>query len=68
MIRRESSVLVCSPKLAEESLKAVEGRALNTAAVLGLIGRGARGWEGLLADQRYGDAQSRLFGAAQGVA
>jgi beta-N-acetylhexosaminidase len=61
-------VLVCSPKLAEESLKAVEDRKLNTAAVLGLIGRGARGWEGLLADQRYGDAQSRLTGAAQGVA
>ncbi|WAC64432.1 beta-N-acetylhexosaminidase [Pseudoxanthomonas sp. SL93] len=61
-------VLVCSPKLAEESLKAVEDRALNTAAVLGLIGRGARGWEGLLADQRYGDAQSRLTGATQGVA
>ncbi|MGN7830237.1 beta-N-acetylhexosaminidase [Pseudoxanthomonas sp. 22568] len=55
-------VLVCSPKLVEESLKAVEGRALNTAALLGLIGRGALGWDGLLADQRYGQAQARVLG------
>jgi beta-N-acetylhexosaminidase len=55
-------VLVCSPKLVEESLKAVEGRALNTAAQLGLIGRGALGWDGLLADQRYGQAQARVLG------
>ncbi|MBD9378367.1 beta-N-acetylhexosaminidase [Pseudoxanthomonas sp. PXM04] len=55
-------VLVCSPKLVEESLKAVEGRALSTAALLGLIGRGALGWDGLLADQRYGQAQARVLG------
>lgn len=55
-------VLVCSPKLVEESLKAVKGRALNTAALLGLIGRGALGWDGLLADQRYGQAQARVLG------
>lgn len=55
-------VLVCSPKLVQESLKAVEGRALNTAALLGLIGRGALGWDGLLADQRYGQAQARVLG------
>lgn len=61
-------VLVCSPKLVEESLKAVEGRTLNTAALLGLIGRGALGWDGLLADQRYGQAQARVLGNGAGVA
>ncbi|HYM87262.1 MAG TPA: beta-N-acetylhexosaminidase [Pseudoxanthomonas sp.] len=53
-------VLVCAPKLVEESLKAMEGRTSNTAALLGLMGRGGLGWDGLLADTRYGDAQSRL--------
>jgi beta-N-acetylhexosaminidase len=61
-------VLVCAPKLVEESLQAVQGRSLNTAALLGLIGRGALGWDGLLADQRYGQAQSRLGGNARGAA
>ena len=61
-------VLVCAPKLVEESLKAAEGRTFNTAALLGLIGRGALGWDGLLADQRYGEAQSRLTGSTRGVA
>ena len=55
-------VLVCHPDLVEESLAAVEGRALNTAALAGLIGRGAMGWDGLLAGTRHGDAQSRLSG------
>ena len=55
-------VLVCHPELAEESLAAVEGRTLNTMALAGLIGRGAMGWEGLLADTRYGQAQGRLSG------
>jgi beta-N-acetylhexosaminidase len=55
-------VLVCHPELAEESLAAVEGRTLNTMALTGLIGRGAMGWEGLLAESRYGQAQSRLSG------
>jgi beta-N-acetylhexosaminidase len=53
-------VLVCHPELVEESLAAVRGRALNTAAVLGLIGRGAMGWDGLLADARHGQAQAQL--------
>lgn len=61
-------VLVCSPKLVDESLKAVEGRALNTAALLGLIGRGALGWDGLLADGRYGQAQARMLGNGAEVA
>ena len=45
-----------------DSLAAVEGRALNTAALVGLIGRGPMGWDGLLADARYGDARQRLEG------
>ncbi len=53
-------VLVCHPELVEESLRAVESRRLNTAALTGLIGRGALGWDGLLADARHGQAQSRL--------
>ena len=55
-------VLVCHPELVPESLAAVEGRALNTAALVGLIGRGPMAWEGLLADSRYGAARSRLEG------
>lgn len=54
-------VLVCHPELVEESLQAVAHRPLDTAAVLGLVGRGALGWDGLLADVRHGDTQSRLF-------
>ena len=61
-------VLVCSPKLVEESLQAMEGRVSNTAALLGLIGRGGLGWDGLLADARYGAAQSRLPRDAGNVA
>ena len=57
-------VLVCHPELAEESLAAVEGRTLNTMALTGLIGRGAMGWDGLLADTRHGDARVRLEGLA----
>lgn len=55
-------VLVCHPELVEPSLHAVDGRTLNTAALLGLLGRGALGWDGLLADARHGAAQSRLSG------
>jgi beta-N-acetylhexosaminidase len=54
-------VLVCHPELVDEALRAVEGRPLNTAALLGLIGRGALGWDGLLADARHGTSQSRLL-------
>ena len=55
-------VLVCHPELVDESLAAVVGRQLNTMALTGLIGRGAMGWEGLLAEARYGTAQDRLSG------
>ncbi len=53
-------VLVCHPELVEESLTAVEGRSLNTMALAGLMGRGAMGWDALLAEARYGDVQARL--------
>ena len=54
-------VLVCHPELVEESLQAVAGRSLNTAALLSLIGRGAMGWGGLLADARHTDTRNHLF-------
>jgi len=57
-------VLVCHPELVEESLQAVDGRKLNTMALAGLIGRGPMGWDGLLADRRYGDSRGRLEGLA----
>ena len=57
-------VLVCHPELVEESLKAVQDRPLNTMALAGLIGRGPMGWDGLLADARYGDTRGRLEGLA----
>ena len=57
-------VLVCHPELVDESLAAVQGRSLNTMALIGLIGRGAMGWDGLLADARYAQSQSRFGGVA----
>lgn len=53
-------VLVCHPELVDESLTAVQDRQLNTAAVISLIGRGAMGWDGLLADARRGGVQAKL--------
>jgi beta-N-acetylhexosaminidase len=53
-------VLACQPDIVEQALRAVEGRSLNTAALIGLIGRGPRAWEGLLADTRYDTALARL--------
>jgi beta-N-acetylhexosaminidase len=55
-------VLVCHPDLVDDSLAAVADRPLNTAALLGLIGRGAMGWDGLIAGSRHGAAQGRLSG------
>ncbi|GAB3096565.1 beta-N-acetylhexosaminidase [Lysobacter terrae] len=57
-------VLVCHPELVEEALEAVKHRKLNTMALTGLIGRGAMGWDGLIADARYGQARSRQEGLA----
>jgi beta-N-acetylhexosaminidase len=55
-------VLVCHPELVDESLAAVRGRNLNTAALIGLIGRGAMGWDALIAGSRYQQAQAALLG------
>ncbi len=55
-------VLVCHPELVEESLAAVEGRKLDTMALAGLLGRGALGWDGLLADARHGAASANQGG------
>lgn len=57
-------VLVCHPELVPESLAAVEGRRLNTAAMASLIGRGPFGWRELLADARYAPAKNRIEGLA----
>lgn len=53
-------VLVCHPELVEDSLAAVEDRALNTMTLTGLIGRGARGWDGLLANTEYLGVRERI--------
>src|SRR5690606_39119914 len=55
-------VLVCHPGLVEDSLAAVEGRRLNTAALIGLIGRGPMAWDGLLADARHAATRGRFEG------
>ena len=54
------AVPVCHPDLVEEALRAVEGRALATSGLAGMMGRAAPGWEELLADARYGNAQARI--------
>jgi beta-N-acetylhexosaminidase len=57
-------VLVCAPALVDDSLKACDGRGpANTAALTGLMGRGALGWQGLLADARYPAIQNALSGS-----
>ena len=57
-------VLVCHPELVPESLAAVEGRALNTASMAGLIGRGPLAWKQLIADERYDATRRRIEGLA----
>ena len=54
-------VLVCAPALVGDSLQACDGRGpANTAALTGLMGRGALGWQGLLADARRPAIQNAL--------
>ena len=53
-------VLVSHPQLVDEAFEAVRDRTLNTMALTGVIGRGALGWDGLLADARHGTVQARL--------
>ena len=62
------AVLVCHPELVPESLAAVEGRALNTMALSGLIGRGALGWDALIADARHHNATGALSASGRNVA
>ena len=54
------AVPVCHPDLVEEALRAVEDRALATSSLAGMMGRAAPGWDALLADARYGNAQARI--------
>jgi beta-N-acetylhexosaminidase len=60
-------VLVCHPQLVEESLNAVEDRATNPELLTGLMGRGAMAWDDLLADTRYGAAQTRIADSLGGA-
>src|SRR5690606_5043596 len=53
-------VLVCHVQMVDDALKARDGRPSNTMALAGLLGRGALGWDGLLADTRFGAARQRL--------
>ena len=55
-------VLVCHSQLVEESLAAVQARTLDMTVCASLMGRGAMGWDSLLAEARYGEAQARLAG------
>ena len=53
-------VLVCHVQMVEDALRTMDRRASNTMALAGMLGRGALGWDGLLADARYGEAQARM--------
>ena len=53
-------VLVCHPQQVDEALRAIEGRTLNTMALINLIGRGPMAWDGLLADTRRANIQAKL--------
>jgi beta-N-acetylhexosaminidase len=56
-------VLVCPPVLVAESLAAMDRRPQsNTAGLISLMGRGAAGWQGLLAEPRYDGARAALGG------
>ncbi|HEX4853805.1 beta-N-acetylhexosaminidase [Arenimonas sp.] len=62
-------VLVCAPALVEDSLKAMDTRpASDTLGISSLLGRGAGGWDGLLADARYDEARGRITAHPEGVA
>lgn len=53
-------VLVCHPEMVEDALRALEQRPLQTMALVGLIGRGALGWDALLADPRHAKARREM--------
>jgi len=57
-------VLVCPPALVADSLAAMDGHVSgNQAPLVSLMGRGACGWDGLLAQSRYDGARAALAGA-----
>jgi beta-N-acetylhexosaminidase len=61
-------VLVCPPALVADSLAAMDQRpASNTAGLISLMGRGASGWQGLLAEARYDGVKSALTGLNSAV-
>ena len=61
-------VLVCPPALVADSLAAMDRRPTsNTAGLVSLMGRGACGWDGLLAEARYDGARSALTGPDSAV-
>ena len=53
-------VLVCHPQQVDEALRAIEGRTLNSMALINLIGRGPLAWDSLLADARRTQVQAKL--------
>lgn len=56
-------VLVCPPALVDDSLAAMDRRPVSDAAgLISLIGRGACGWDGLLAEARYDGVRAALTG------
>ncbi|MBP8081083.1 MAG: beta-N-acetylhexosaminidase [Arenimonas sp.] len=56
-------VLVCPPALVADSLAAMDRcPSSNTAGLISLMGRGACGWKGLLAEARYDGARAALAG------
>ena len=61
-------VLVCHPELVDESLRAVEGRALRQDVMVPLLGRFGLDWDTLLADDRHGGVQRRLADDLGGTA
>lgn len=56
------AVLVCHPDMVEDALHAMAGRVVQAMALTGLIGRGALGWDALLADARHRDARAGMDG------
>ena len=53
-------VLVCHPDLVDESLRALDDRRSSTMSLIGLMGRGPRAWDELIADARYQQAQLQV--------
>lgn len=53
-------VLVSHPQQVEEALVAMDGRVSNTLALTALMGRGALGWDGLLAEGKREAVQQGL--------